>query len=73
VRASVKQAFDERFQIASARAYQISGVVTAFLLLVCGVVFMAQQNITVGWLFIGGAYLTIFGGLLLTQVFLRRV
>jgi len=72
IRVSVSQANDERRRAASARAGEISGLVTALCLLVCACVFFIRQDMVVGLLFMGGAYIAVFGRILLTQVLLRR-
>ena len=71
IRVNVSQENDERRRAASARAGEISGLVTAFCLLACACVFFIRQESLVGWLFMGGAYIAIFGRVLLTRILLR--
>jgi len=71
IRVDVSQANDERRRAASARAGEISGLVTAVCLLVCGCVFFIRQDALVGWLFTGSAYIAVIGRIVLARILLR--
>jgi len=70
-KAHFNQLYDERYKAAFAKATEISSFIMVMFLVVCGAVFLLQDQQLAGWLFMGGGYLLVLLGSAITRILLR--